>query len=260
MSTSSITVSIPVPGPRVRWAAVGIVVGLLVAVITGPALGPRPILATDPATPGEHTISVSGTGRVVLTPDLADLRLGVTTTAKTVKEARDTNATSMTAVIAALKALRIADRDIQTTTLSLAPVYDYTANTNPPRLTGYTLTNTIAITIRDLDVAADAVDGALAAGATSLDSITFRVADQASAERGAREAAMAAAKAKAQTLAGAAGVSIEGVASISETVAPIPYPVYYGAMAGAAVQDVQTPILAGTNEVAVTVAVVYLIG
>jgi len=260
MSTSSITISIPMPGPRVRWAAAGIAAGLLVAVIAGPALAPRPILATDPAVPGEHVISVSGTGRVVLTPDIADLRLGVTTTAKTVKEARDANAASMTAVITALKALGIADRDIQTTTLSLGPVYDYPSNGSTPRLTGYTLTNAVAVTIRDLDDAAGAVDGAMAAGATTLDSVTFRVADQASAERDAREAAMAEAKAKAQTLARAAGVAIEGVASITETVAPIPYPVYYGAMAGTALRDVQTPILAGTNEVAVTVSVVYLIG
>lgn len=260
MSNSSITVSIPVPGPRVRWAAAGIATGLLVAITAGPALAPRSILATDPPTPGEHAISVSGTGRVVLTPDMADLRLGVTTTAKTVKEARDTNAASMTAVIAALKALDIADRDIQTTTLALSPVYDHSKNTNPPPLTGYTLTNTVAVTIRDLDVAADAVDGALAAGATTLDSIIFRVFDQTRAERAAREEAMAEAKAKAQTLAGAAGVSIEGVASISETIAPIPYPIYYGDMAGAAIREVATPVLAGTNEVAVTVAVVYLLG
>ena len=260
MPTSSITVSIPVPGLRVRWAAAGIVAGLLIAILAGPALAPHPISATDPATVGEHTISVMGTGRVFLTPDVADLRLGVTTTAKTVEEARAANATSMTAVIAALKGLGIAARDVQTTTLSLGPVYDYSTNTNPPRLTGYTLTNSVAVTIRDLEVAGDVIDGTMAAGATTLDSITFRVADQTTAEKDAREAAMSEAKAKAQTLAAAAGVSIEGVASISETVAPIPYPVYYGAAAGAALRDAATPVESGTNEVSVTVAVVYVIG
>jgi len=259
MSTSSITVSIPVPGPRVRWAAAGLATGLLITAIASPAFVPRPILATDPAMPAEHTLSVSGTGRVVISPDTADLRLGVTTTAKTVVAARDANATAMTAVIAALRKLGIADRDIQTTTLSLSPVYDYPKNTNAPRLTGYTLTNAIAVTIRDLDMAGGAIDAALAAGATTLDSISFRVADQAAAEKEAREAAMAEAGAKAQTLASAAGVSISGVASISETVAPIPYPVYYGAMADAALRDVQTPVQAGTNEVSVTVAVSYVI-
>ena len=260
MPTSSITVSIPVPGPRVRWAAAGIVAGLLTAIVAGPALAPGPILATDPAPTGEHVISVSGTGRVLLTPDIADLRLGVTTTAKTVEEARAANATLMTAVISALKGLGVADRDVQTTTLSLGPVYDYSKNTNPPRLTGYTLTNVVAVTIRDLEVAGAVIDGTMAAGATTLDSITFRVADQTTAEKEAREAAMREARAKAQTLAAAAGVSIDGVASISETAAPIPYPVYYGAAAAAVLRDAATPVEAGTNEVSVTVAVVYLIG
>jgi hypothetical protein len=260
MPTSSITVSIPLPGPRARWAAAGVVAGLLTAILAGPALAPRPIFATDPAPAGEHTISVTGTGRVLLTPDIADLRLGVTTTAKTVNEARVANAMSMTAVIAALKALGIGDRDIQTTTLSLGPVYDYSTNANPPRLTGFTLTNSVAVTIRDLAVAGDVIDGTMAAGATTLDSITFRVADQTNAEKEAREAAMTQARAKAQTLAATAGVSIDGVASISETVAPVPYPVYYGAMAAAALRDVATPVEAGTNEVAVTIAVVYVIG
>jgi len=258
MPTSSITVPIPVPGPRVRWAAAGIVAGLLTAIVAGPALAPGPILATDPAPTGEHVISVSGTGRVLLTPDIADLRLGVTTTAKTVEEARAANATLMTAVISALKGLGIADRDVQTTTLSLGPVYDYSTNTNPPRLTGYTLTNVVAVTIRDLEVAGAVIDGTMAAGATTLDSITFRVADQTTAEKEAREAAMREARAKAETLAAAAGVSIDSVASISETVTPIPYPVYYGN--AAVLRDAATPVEAGTNEVSVTIAVVYVIG
>lgn len=260
MSDSTVTVSIPVPGPRVRWAALGLVAGLVVAVVGGPALAPHSILAADPTATPEHTISVSGTGSVVISPDIADLRLGVTITAKTVKDARAGNARAMTAVIASLKKLGIADKDIQTTILSLQPVYDYSSNSSAPRLTGYILSNAIAVTIRDLDKVGDAIDGALAAGATTMDGVTFRVADQAAAEKQAREAAMAEAKAKAQTLASAAGVTIKGVASISETVAPVPYPVYYGAMAGAATRDVATPVQPGTNEVSVTVAVVYVIG
>ena len=70
---------------------------------------------------------------------------------------------------------------------------------------------------------------------------------------------MTQAKAKADTLASSAGVHISGVSSISETSAPIPYPIpYFGAAAGAA-QDTSTPVQVGTNEVSVSVAVVYLI-
>ena len=265
MPSTSVSITIPLPDVRVRWLAAGLAAGLLAAaVFAGPALAPRPLLAidpaTDPPTPAEHTISVSGTGRVVLIPDTADLRLGVTITAKTVKAARATNAASMTAVIASLKKLGIADRDIQTTALSLSAIYDYSSNSNKPRLTGYTLTNAVAVTIRDLDVVGDAIDGALGAGATTLDGVTFRVENQVAAEKLARDEAMATAKTKAQTLAAAAGVSITGVASISETVAPIPSPVYYDALRGAALQDVATPVQPGSNEVLVTVSVIYLIG
>ena len=256
----TITVTLPVPGARVRWVAGGLAVGLLVAGIASPAFAPRPTLAVDPATTPEHTISVTGTGTVLVSPDIADLRLGVSVTKPTVKAARETAAASMTKVIAALKALGIADKDIQTTLLSLQPTYDYSNGTNPPKLTGYMLSNSVAVTIRDLDKVGDAIDDALAAGATTMDGVTFRVADQAKAEDQARQQAMAEAKSRATTLASAAGVAISGVASISETSAPVPYPVYYGAAeAGAAARDVATPVQAGTNEVSITVSVTYLI-
>lgn len=261
MSDNTVTISLPMPGSRGRWLAAGLAAGLLVAGLASPLFSAPRLLASNPTpTANEHTISVSGTGRVVLTPDTADLRLGVNVTAATVKAARADAATRMTAVIAALKKLGIADRDIQTSSVSLQPTYDYSAGTNPPRLTGYQFTNGLAVTIRDFDKVGDAIDNALAAGATTLDSVSFRVADETGAANQARQSAMAEAKTKAQTLATAAGVSIMGVASISETVAPIPYPVYYGAAASGAVKDVATPIQAGTSEISVTVSVVYLIG
>ena len=261
MSSRTISIPVPVPGSRAGWLAVGLALGAFAAVIAGPLLSVRPTLATDPTGAAEHTISVSGTGRIVLTPDTADLRLGVSSTAKTGKAARSAAATSMTAVLVSLKKLGIADKDIQTTTLSLQPVYDYSYSSNPPKLTGYQLSNAIAVTVRDLDVLGDAIDNALAAGATSLDGVSFRVDDQAAAEQQARQAAMTEAKAKAKTLADAAGVSIAGVASISESVSPIPYPIYYGlSAAGTPAKDVSTPVAPGSTEVSVTVAVVYLIG
>ena len=166
----------------------------------------------------------------------------------------------MTKVIASLKKLGIADKDLQTTGLSLQPNYTYLPNGGTPRLTGYTLSNAISVTVRDLNKLGDAIDGGLGAGATTLDGVAFRVDDPAKAEQQAREQAIAQAKAKAQTLASGAGVSITGVASISETASPVPYPMYYGPMAAGIAKDVATPIQVGTNEVMVTVTVEYLIG
>ena len=257
MPPTSITLTLP--SSRTRWLGIGLAIGLLVAAIASPAFAPRATLAAD-NTPPEHSISVSGTGRVIISPDVADLRLGVSVTKPTVKAARAAAAASMTKIMAALKKLGIADADLQTSGLSLQPVYDYSNNSNPPKLTGYTLSNGVSVTIRDLDKIGDAIDDGLAAGATTLDGVTFRVDDPAKAQERARKQAMTQAKAIADTLASTAGVSITGVASISETSGPTPYPVYYDAGRAAGIAaDAATPINVGTNEVTVTVSVVYLI-
>ena len=255
-----ITVTVRMPGARARWLAAGLAAGFVAASIASPLVAPHRTLAAAPTTPAEHTISVTGVGTVVSTPDVADLRLGVSFTRATVKAARADAAAAMTKVIAALKALGIADKDIQTTNLSLQPAYDYSANANPPRITGYTLSNSLAVTVRDLDKVGDAIDNSLAAGATTFDGVSFRVDDPAKAQQQARTDAMTQAKANADTLAAAAGVSITGVASISETSAQTPYPIYYGAAAGAPVKDAATPIETGTTDVTITVTLVYLIG
>jgi len=255
--SSQLSITIPVPGPRARWLAGGLALGLLGAAVAVPVLRPPTSFATDPSGGSEHTISVSGIGRVLIDPDVADLRLGVSVEKSTVKEARDANAAAMSEVIASLKKLGIGDRDIQTSTLSLQPVYDYRSNGEQPKLIGYNLTNAVAVTVRDLDRLGEAIDAALLAGATTMDGVSFRVEDQAAAEREAREAAMAQARAKAQALASAAGVSITGVASISETVSPVPYPVYSGNVRDVA--EPPTPVETGTNEVSVSVSVVYAI-
>ena len=260
MEPRTVTITLPTPGTRGRWLAVGLAVGLLVAGIASPLFSAPHTLAVNPSpTDNEHTISVSGTGTVTLSPDTADIHLGVVASAKTVKAARQQAAGSMNAVIAAIKKLGIADKDIQTSWISLQPTYDYNAGAYPPKVTGYQFSNAITVTIRDLDKVGDAIDNSLAAGATTLDGITFRVADETAAETQARTAAMAAAKTKAQALATAAGVTIAGIASISETAAPAPYPIYFGA-AQAAGKDASTPVQPGSTDITITVAVVYLIG
>ena len=256
----STTVTLTIPGARRRALATGLAIGALAAALASSALAPRSALAVDPTAPKEHTISVSGTGRVITAPDVADLRLGVQVTRTTVKDARNVAAGQMNKVIAALKKLGIDDKDLQTTGLSLQPNYTY-PNGGNPRLTGYTLSNGVAVTVRDLNKLGDAIDDGLGAGATTFDGVTFRVDNPAKAQDQARQEALAQAKAKAQTLASGAGVSITGVASIAETAAPLPYPIYFGAaQAGGIPKDAATPVQVGTNEVMVTVTVEYLIG
>ncbi len=246
----------PPAASRPGWLAVGVLAGLALAVVLGPALAPRAARAVDDAEP-DRTISVGGTGTVTLVPDVADLHVGVVVQKPKVREAQAAAATAMEGVVKALRAAGIAERDIQTTTLSLQPVYVYPTNASP-RITGYELRNGVVATVRDLTRLADAVDGALAGGGTTLDGLAFRVDDPTAAEAQARTQAMKAARAKADALAAAAGVSIVGVASISEESSPAPWPVPY---AGArAADEAATPILPGTSEITVSVSVVYLLG
>ena len=209
-----------------------------------------------PRRPG--TIVTTGTGRVGVEPDITELRLGVAVSRPTVGDARAVAAETMTAILSAVTAAGVERRDIRTSTLSIQPRYDY-RDGKPPTLTGYDLGNVVAVTVRDLARLGDVIDGALGAGATSLDGLTFRVDDPRAAEREARIAAVAEARERADVLAAAAGVTIAGVHDIVESGAvPVwPQPKAARAMLAA---DTGTPVEGGTTEIAVTVSVTFHLG
>lgn len=251
-------------GRTTSWLVAATLVGLLVGLVAGPALAS--VLAPgSPTLPGsqtgqtatEHTISVTGTGTVTVVPDQATIRLGVVIERTTATQAREDAAAAMTKVIAAIRALGIAERDITTSLVALAPVWDYPQN-GTPRIRGYQLSNIVTVVVRDLDKAGDVIDDSVAAGATSVEGISFQLADRTTAEAQAREAAVRDARAKADTLARVAGVRVTGVATISESVS---LPPWYGRDYRAAPDAGSgTPILSGTTDVVITVSVVYLIG
>lgn len=249
--------------PLGGWLLAAVLGGLVVGLVAGPvaagSLGGRspvgaPLALTADQLP-EHLITVSGTGKVTLVPDQATIRLGVLVERKTAKEAREVAAASMSRVIAAIRKLDVAERDIATSLVSLQPVYDYPNNTTP-RIRGYQLQNVVTITVRDLTALGSILDDGVVAGATTVDGISFDVADRTAAEARAREAAVRDAKAKAEAIASGLGVRISGVASVSETVQG---PIWYNPYAGAVERDAATPILAGTTDVTISIAVAFLI-
>jgi len=206
--------------------------------------------------PESGTIVVDGTGRVSVEPDLADLRLGVSVARPTVDAARAVAAETMDAILAAVADAGVDRRDVRTTLLSVQPRYDYRENRQPV-LTGYELANVVEVTVRELARLGDVVDGTLRAGATSMDGLSFRVADPAPAEREARLRAMAAARARADVLAEAAGLAIVGVSDIVEGgLTPPPEPRYRAARMMVS-EDASTPVEAGSLEIAVSVTVTY---
>jgi uncharacterized protein YggE len=210
----------------------------------------------DPAFRDSGTIVVTGTGRVSVEPDVADLRLGVNVARPSVEAARIEAARTMDAILSAVEAAGVERTDVRTAVLSVQPRYDY-RDGRAPALTGYDIANVVDVTVRDLGTLGAVVDGTLGAGATSMDGLTFRVADPAPAEREARLRAMAEARARADVLAESAGLTIDSVVDIVEgSPSRPPIPIAKAermAMAG----DVATPVEGGELEVAVSVTVTY---
>src|SRR5450759_3208230 len=220
-----------------RAIAVTAAASLLVGLILGPIISGHPTLGVDTTTAPEHTITVSSNGQVSVAPDVADVVIGVMAQKLTVAEAQSAAATSMTAVIAAVKKAGVDAKDIVTVNISLNPVYDYGTNGAVARLVGYQFANTIKVTVRDIGKEAAVVDDSMAAGATTVNGITFRVGDPKASQSQARGLAMADARAKADALAQAAGVSVKGVANITE-ISSQPTPVYYPAAGAVKAQSV----------------------
>ncbi len=205
----------------------------------------------------ERTISVDGTGRAATVPDVADVRLGLTVSRSTVAEAREVAAVAAGRIVAAISALEIDRTDVRTASLIVQPEYDYRDGTQTLR--GQSVSHQFVVTVRDLSRLGQVVDGGLAAGATTLDGVTFRTADAAAADAAARVAAYRDARVRAVTLAAEAGVELGPVLTISERDPSAgPVPIFRGPAAMAAT-SAPTPIEAGEGEVVVSVAVVFAI-
>lgn len=207
--------------------------------------------------PEPRILTVSGEGEAKGRPDQAMLSAGVVTDGKTAVEALAANARKMTAVFDTLKRLGIPDRAIQTSEMSVSPQYPDDGR-QPRRITGYEAANTVNVTVDDLDKVGPAVDALVNSGANSLGGISFTIRDDKPLMAQAREAAAADAKAKAETLAHAAGVTLGPILSISEGggVAEPVRPMYRMAVAAAAPPP---PVAAGETTVSASVSITWQI-
>jgi uncharacterized protein YggE len=247
-------------GPITLVGAVAVIAGasILLGLVAGTVLRSSSTLVTGSAAAPEHIITVSGVGQVSVTPDVADVLIGVVVQRPTVAAAQSAAAESMNAVVAAIKRDGVADKDIVTVNLSLSPVYEYSSSGGAPRLVGQQFVNTVRVTVRTIGSVASVIDDAVGAGATTIGGIAFRLDDPRRVQAQARNLAMADARSKADALTSAAGVSIRGVATIYEsTLQTNPT---YAAAALAADKAASTPIQTGTTDIVVSVTVSYLIG
>ncbi len=220
-------------------------------------------IRTDPGS-GQilNGITVSGTGKTSIKPDIAQIQLGVSTLAPSVQEARDKAAQALDGMIASIKANGVADKDIQTQQLYIQPEYDY--SNNQQTLRGFRISNVVSVKLRDINKTGKLVDDAVSAGGneTQIQGIAFTVENPDDAKAQAREKAVADAKQKAQTLAKAAGVQVGDVLQISESgYSPPMYDArssFSGPNTGVAASP-ETPIQAGELDVSVGVSVTWSI-
>jgi uncharacterized protein len=160
-----------------------------------------------------RSISVSAQGEASVTPDLAIVTFAVSGDGKELAPTRDDVNARSSAVLAALRKLKVAGGDINAPDVGIHPQYDYRKG---QKLVGYRVSRQMSVKVRDLDRLGEVMDIVVAAGANEVFGAQMSAADPSAAEHRALEAAMAAARAKAEVLAAAAGVKLGPVARIEE--------------------------------------------
>ena len=234
---------------------VAVVALLIVAVV---AMINQPAAEITLGGSDQSGLSVNGTGSVSVTPDVAQLQLGVEVTAKTVAQARSSAAEAMDEIMAALKTNDIDENDVKTRYFNIYPQYNRERE-GTAEITGFTVNNQLTVTVRDIDTASEVLDDAITAGGDSVrvNGISFIVDDPEQFLDDARAKAIENAREHAETLASAAGVSVGGVRSISESSGG-----YYPPQPQIAVQPADgfggaTSISPGEQELTVSVFVVF---
>lgn len=215
-----------------------------------------PALADDIARQDTPAITVSGEASVTAPPDLAQIDAGVASDAKTAREAAEANNAAMAKVLQALKGAGIADKDYQTSRLSIQPQY---AQNRPgqPTVTGYRASNRVTIKVHDVSKVASVIDTLVGAGANDVGNIYFSVAEPSKLLDQAREKAVADARRKAEIYAKAAGVTLGQPLNIAEDGAPAP--VFRAKTFAAPMAATPTPVAQGEETLSITVNVTWAI-
>lgn len=223
-------------------------------------------IANAQTDPMNNTLFVSGSASNQTKPDKVTVSLGVETTNSTAQVALASNSDLMNKVLNALKAAGVQENETSTSTFSITPNYNYSADTNEGRLIGFTVSNSIQIQSGNIENVSKWIDTAVTSGANNVNSIYFSLSEDKMNEikNSLLKDAIDNAKAKADIAASAAGLKVIGVKSISveDSISPPPIPEpYLKSFATAeAAPAPPTPILTGDQEVSANVSVIYLLG
>ncbi len=202
-------------------------------------------------------LEISAEGVSTRVPDLAVIQAGVISQADSASVAMAQNSARMAAVLAALRGAGIAERDLQTASISLAPQYRY-ENNQPPILTGYQASNQVSVRFRDVSKSGAILDTLVKQGANNISGPNLTIDKPEAALDEARVDAVRKARARATLYAQAAGLRVDRILAISESGAmPGPIPIMTVSSRSKAAAD--TEVVAGEQQLSVTVSVRFLL-
>lgn len=206
-----------------------------------------------------NPLVVSGQGKVTVTPDIAKVSFGITENGSSLKKVQDSVNTKSKSLTDAIKKLGILEKDIKTISYNVYPQYDWTSTNN--KITGYQVSTSYEVTIKDFDLVNDALVIATSEGANIAGNVSFEINDSTKTEKmnEARVIAVKNAKDKAEGLAKAAGITLGKVVNVSESQENNSR-MYAVPMAGGGLEtkDVANPdIQPGTTDLDVTVSLSY---
>ena len=204
-----------------------------------------------------NTFTVTDSAEVFAKPDLGLITFSVKTEAKTVSKAMPKNTEKMNNIINFLKDSSIEDKDLKTTSFNIYPRYDYSSISSRRTLTGYEITQSLEVKIRNLSKTGDLISGAASRGANQVGNLSFMIDNQDELKEQARTEAIKKAKAKADKIAKDLGVDIVGVVNFNENSQVPQYYDYAYSEKGIGGGSVSPEIETGENKIEVFVNIIY---
>jgi hypothetical protein len=209
-----------------------------------------------------QVITVSGTGEVYATPDVGLINISVKTEGRDVATATNENTVKMNEILSFIKGQGVEEKDIKTTNFNINPYYEWSDKTGARKLTGYEITQTINVKIRDLSKIGAVISGATEKGANDISSLSFIVDDDEKVKEDAKNLAIKDAQEKAKNLEKALGIKMVKIMNFSDS-SYNPYVSYdqsysYKLESSAGAGVISPTIQTGENKITSTVSITYL--
>jgi uncharacterized protein len=221
--------------------------------------GPISFSVNNTTTTKTDVFSVSGEGKAIVKPDIANITVGINNSGSTTKQVQDKINSIIKNITNSLKKLGIDGKDIKTANYNISPTYDWTSGRQ--KITGFNANTNLSIKVRDIDKINEIIDSATANGANQIRGISFDVDNKTELEEVARKEAVTEAKKKAKDIAKITGFKLGKIINYSESNNNTPRTIGYGGLGLKNMEStaVDTDIQTGSSEIKISVTLSYQI-